>query len=135
MICPSSSPFLLLLPSDKADPPVADPPGKDNPDNEESDTGGSGGGGGGIGSASETLDRGGTFVSGFLPTAPTSTIGEAGNSVKKNLPASVAKSLPNTGGGGWTFVLLLVAAGLIAGAFLARSIVRRTTSVRRTAQQ
>jgi hypothetical protein len=125
--------------------PVVDPPGKDNPDNEQSDTSGSGGSsggssgggsgdGGGIGgSASETIDRGGTFVSSFVPTALTSTIGEAGNSVKENLPAAVAKSLPNTGGG-WTF-LILVAAGLIAGAFLIRSIAaRHSANSTRTAQ-
>lgn len=122
------------------DTPPEDTPPPDNidPRNEESDTGGSGGssggssGGGPIGSASETIDRGGTFVSSFLPTTLTSTIGDVGNSMKKNLPAPVAKSLPNTGGG-WSF-LALVAAGLIAGGFLIRTMVRRTTSVSRTAQ-
>ena len=135
---------------DPGDNPVAGPPPEDTPPedtpppdnidprNEESDTGESGGssggssGGGPIGSASETIDRGGTFVSSFLPTTLTSTIGDVGNSMKKNLPAPVAKSLPNTGGG-WSF-LALVAAGLIAGGFLIRTIVRRTTSVTRTAQ-
>lgn len=136
-LCSDDLPILEPDSPDKADPVVD--PGKDNSDNEESDTSGSGGssGGGssgGIGSGSETIDRGGTFVSSFLPANLTSTIGEAGNSVKENLPAPVAKSLPNTGGG-WSFLILLVAAGLIAGAFLIRSIVRRTTSVTRTAQQ
>ena len=130
------------------EPPVADPPddkdpvvdpGKDDADNEESDTsgpggssGGGSGGGSGSGSVSETVDRGGTLVSSFVPTALTNMIGEAGNSMKENLPASVAKSLPNTGGG-WSF-LLLVAVGLIAGGFLIRSIASRTSSVTRTAQ-
>ena len=58
--------------------------------------------------------------------------GDAGNAVKKNLPAPVAKSLPNTGGG-W-FFLILIGAALIVGGFAIRTIVRRTTSVRRTAQ-
>lgn len=119
-------------PPDNNDP-VTDPPGNNDPGNEESDTSGSGGSsGGGIGSASETIDRGETFVSSFLPTALTNTMGDVGNSVKKNLPAPVAKSLPNSGGG-W-FFLVLVGAAVIAGGFAIRSIVRHTTSVTRTAQ-
>jgi LPXTG-motif cell wall-anchored protein len=126
-------------PPEDTPPENTPPPDKKDPRNEESDTSGSGGssdggsGGSPIGSASEIVDRGGTFMSSFLPTALTSTIGEAGNSVKENLPAAVAKSLPNTGGG-WS-LLIVVAAGLIAGAFLIRSIVRRMSSVTRTAQQ
>jgi LPXTG-motif cell wall-anchored protein len=126
-------------PPEDTPPEDTPPPDKDDPGNEESDTSGSAGGSSGgssggvfIGTASETVDRGGTFVSSFLPTTLTSTMGEAGNSMKKNLPAPVAKSLPNTGGG-WSF-LVLVAAGLIAGGFLIRTIVRRTSSVSRTAQ-
>jgi len=72
-------------------------------------------------------------VSSFLPTTLTSTIGEAGNSMKKNLPAPVAKSLPNTGGG-WSF-LILVAAGLTAGGLVIRSMGRRTNGVTRTTHQ
>jgi hypothetical protein len=121
-------------PPENTPPENTPPPDKKDPPNEESDTSGSGGssGGGPISSASEIVDRGGTFVSSFLPTTLTSTMGEAGNSMKKNLPAPVAKSLPNTGGG-WSF-LVLVAGGVIAGGFLIRSIVRRTSSVTRTAQ-
>jgi hypothetical protein len=135
---PGDSPVAEPPPPEDTPPEDTPPPGNTDPRNEESDTGGSGGssggssGGGPIGSASETIDRGGTFVSSFLPTTLTSTIGDVGNSMKKNLPAPVAKSLPNTGGG-W-FFLALVAAGLIAGGFLIRSIVRRTSSVTRTAQ-
>jgi LPXTG-motif cell wall-anchored protein len=127
-------------PPEDTPPEDTPPPDKDDPGNEESDTsgsaggssGGSSGGGGFIGTASETVDRGGTFMSSFLPTTLTSTMGDVGNSMKKNLPAPVAKSLPNTGSG-WSF-LVLVAVGLIAGGFLIRSIARRTTSVTRTAQ-
>ena len=133
------------------DPPVTDPPSKEESDKEdpakdESDTNGSGGnssgssnggsnGGsaGSVSSASQTIDLGGTFVSGFLPYTLTSTIGDVGNSAKKNLPAPLAKSLPNTGGG-WTF-LVVVGAALIAVGLVLRSIVRRTTSITRTAQQ
>ncbi len=95
-------------------------------------TGGGGSSGGSVSSASQTIDRGGTFVSSFLPYALTTKMGEAGSPVKKNLPAPVAKSLPNTGGG-WSF-LVLTAAALIAGGFAIRTLVRRTTSVTRTAQ-
>jgi len=133
-------------PPDKEDP-VTDPPGKEESDKEdpakdESDTIGSGGnssgssnGGsaGSVSSASRTIDLGGTFVSGFLPYTLTSTIGDVGNSAKKNLPAPVAKSLPNTSGG-WSF-LVLVGAALIAVGLVLRSIVRRTTSITRTSQQ
>jgi LPXTG-motif cell wall-anchored protein len=71
-------------------------------------------------------------VSSYLPYALTTKVGEAGSTLKKNLPASVAKSLPNTGGG-WSF-LVLVGAGLIGGGLAIRTIARRTTSVTNTAQ-
>jgi LPXTG-motif cell wall-anchored protein len=71
-------------------------------------------------------------VSSFLPYALTSKMGDTGSAVKKNLPAPVAKSLPNTGGG-WSF-LVLIGAALIAGGFAIRTIVRRTTRVTGTAQ-
>jgi LPXTG-motif cell wall-anchored protein len=141
-------------PPDKEDP-VTNPPDKEDPvKDEQPDTdGGSGGNsnggsggtgsssgsatsggssGGGVSSAGQTIDRGGTFVSSFLPYALTSKMGDAGSAVKKNLPAPVAKSLPNTGGG-WSF-LVLIGAALIAGGFAIRIIVRRTTSVTGTAQ-
>jgi hypothetical protein len=91
---------------DPGDNPVAGPPPEDTPPedtpppdnidprNEESDTGKSGGssggnsGGGPIGSASETIDRGGTFVSSFLPTTLTSTIGDVGNFYEEESPRS-----------------------------------------------
>jgi hypothetical protein len=111
--------------------PVTNPPDNQGPVNDKPQTGNISGGS--TSSASETLDSGGTLVSSILPTTLTSTIGEAGNSVKKNLPAPVAKSLPNTGGG-WSF-LVFAAAALIAGSFVIKSIVRRaTTSDTRTAQ-
>lgn len=113
--------------------PVAEPPTNNDPGNEESGTSGSGGSSGGISSVSETIDHGGTFVSGFLPTALTDTMDDVGDSVKKNLPAPVAESLPDSGGG-WAF-LVLVAAAVIAVGFAIRSMVRRSTSVTRTAQQ
>jgi LPXTG-motif cell wall-anchored protein len=141
-------------PPDKEDP-VTDPPDKEDPDKDEqpdtdggsggNSSGGSGGtgsssgsatgggsSGGSVSSASQTIDRGGTFVSSFLPSSLTSKMGDAGSAVKKNLPAPVAKSLPNTGGG-WSF-LVLIGAAMIAGGFAIRTIVRRTTSVTRTAQ-
>jgi LPXTG-motif cell wall-anchored protein len=147
----------VLDPGEGEDPVVTDPPDKEDPDKDEqpSTDGGSGGGnssggnlsgtgstsgsasGGGssggssVSSASQTIDRGGTFVSGFLPHALTTKMGDAGSAVKKNLPAPVAKSLPNTGGG-WSF-LVLIGAALIAGGFAVRTIMRRTTSVTRTA--
>ncbi len=95
-------------------------------------TGGGGSSGGSVSSASQTIDRGGNFVSSFLPYALTTKMGDAGSAVKKNLPALVAKSLPNTGGG-WSF-LILVGSALIAGGFAIRTIVRRKTSVTGTAQ-
>ena len=71
-------------------------------------------------------------MSGFLPYALTTKMGDAGSAVKKNLPAPVAKSLPDTGGG-WSF-LILIGAALIASGLAIRTLVRRTTSVTRTAQ-
>ena len=125
-------------PPDKEEDPVTNPPDKEeDPDKDEHpDTdGGSGGGGssgGSVSSASQTIDRGGNFVSSFLPYTLTTKMGDAGSAVKKNLPAPVAKSLPNTGGG-WSF-LILVGSALIAGGFAIRTIVRRKTSVTSTAQ-
>jgi LPXTG-motif cell wall-anchored protein len=141
-------------PPDEEEDPVADPSDKEeDPDKDEqpgtdggsggnssggsggssgSATTGGGGSGGSVSSASQTIDSGGTYVSSFLPYAFTTKMGDAGNAAKKNLPASVAKSLPNTGGG-WSF-LVLIGAALIAGGFVIRTIVRRTTSVTRTAQ-
>ena len=140
-------------PPDKEEDPVTDPPDKEDPDKDEQpdtdggsgatpsggsgSTGGSaatGGGGSSVGSvssASQTIDRGGTLVSSFLPYALTTTMADAGSAVKKNLPAPVAKSLPNTGGG-WS-VLVLIGAALIASGLAIRTLVRRTTSVTRTA--
>jgi LPXTG-motif cell wall-anchored protein len=142
-------------PPDKEDP-VSDPPDKEDPDKDEqpdtnggsggnssggsggtgnssgsATTGGGGSSGGSVSSASQTIDRGGTFVSSFLPSSLTTKMGDAGSAVKKNLPAPVAKSLPNTGGG-WSF-LVLIGAALIAGGFAVRTVMRRTTSVTRTA--
>ena len=133
--------------------PVTDPPDKEEgPDKDEqpntdggsgggnssggssgsATTGGGGSSGGSVSSASQTIDRGGNFVSSFLPYTLTTKMGDAGSAVKKNLPAPVAKSLPNTGGG-WSF-LILVGSALIAGGFAIRTLVRRKTSVTSTAQ-
>jgi LPXTG-motif cell wall-anchored protein len=142
-------------PPDKEEDPVTDSPDKEDPDKDEQpDTNGGSGGnssggssgtgsssgpatgggssGGSVSSASQTIDRGGNFVSSFLPYTLTNKMGDAGSAVKKNLPAPVAKSLPNTGGG-WSF-LVLAAAALLAGGFAIRTIARRTSSVTRTAQ-
>ncbi len=111
-------------------------PSGGNPSGTGSTSSGSASGGGSSGvsvsSASQTIDRGGTFVNSFLPHALTTKMADAGSAVKKNLPAPVAKSLPNTGGG-WSF-LILVGSALIAGGFAIRTIVRRKTSVTSTAQ-
>jgi LPXTG-motif cell wall-anchored protein len=143
VVDPVADPPLAPVADPGNDNPVTDPPDKEDPVTDPppdtSGTGGNSGGGsatggssgGGINSASGTFDRGGTFVSSFLPNTFTSTIGEAGNSMKKNLPASVAKSLPNTGGG-WSF-LAVVGAALIAGGFVLRSIAKRITGATPTA--
>ena len=65
------------------------------------------------------LDRGGVFVSNFLPYEFTSVVEDAGYSLKSYLPAPVAKTLPNTGGG-WTFLALAGGALLLTGRFLIR---------------
>jgi hypothetical protein len=87
---PPPSPPPEDTPPEDTPPENTPPPDKDDPGNEESDTsgsaggssGGSSGGGGFIGTASETVDRGGIFMSNFLPTTLTSTIGDAGNAVR-----------------------------------------------------
>jgi LPXTG-motif cell wall-anchored protein len=147
----------VLDPGEDEDPVVTDPPDKEDPDKDEqpdtdggsggnssggsggtgnssgsATTGGGGSSGGSVSSASQTIDRGGAFVSSILPYSLTTKMGDAGSAVKKNLPAPVAKSLPNTGGG-WSF-LVLIGAALIAGGFAIRAMVRHTTSVTRTAQ-
>jgi hypothetical protein len=90
--------------------------------------GGSGGGyGGGSGGTSDgvggVIDGGGVFVSNILPSDFTSAVGDGGNSVKQNLPALVAKTLPNTGGG-WVTLALAGGALLLAGGFLKRGFSR-----------
>ena len=144
-------------PPDKGNP-VTDTPDKEDPDKDEqpgtdgssgnnssggsggtggsssgsATTGGGGSSGGSVSSASQTIDRGGTLVSSFLPHALTTKMADAGSAVKKNLPAPVAKSLPDTGGG-WSF-LILIGAALIASGLAIRTLVRHTTRVTRTAQ-
>ena len=132
-------------PENEEEPVVTDPPKNEDPNQDEQPNTGGGGSGGGTGggssgpatsgggssggsvsSASQTIDRGGNFVSSILPYTLTTKIGDAGSAVKKNLPTPVAKSLPNTGGG-WSF-LVLVGSALIAGGFAIRTIVRRKTS-------
>ncbi len=71
----------------------------------------------------EILDRGGLFVSNFLPYEFTNVVEDAGYSLKSNLPAPVAKTLPNTGGG-WTFLALGGGALLLTGRFLIRRFSR-----------
>ena len=111
--------------------PPADPPANPNPPANTDEGGGSNAGssvGGSYGteSVNGTFDRGGVFISELLPNTFTSTLSDTGNSVKKNLPASVSKSLPNTGSG-WS--LLLLAAGvLVAGGVVLRKIAKRRTT-------
>ena len=113
--------------------PPADPPANPNPPANTNGGGGSNAGssvGGSYGteSVNGTFDRGGVFLSELLPNTFTSTLSDTGNSVKKNLPASVSKSLPNTGSG-WS-LLLLAAGALVAGGVVLRKIAkRRTTNV------
>jgi LPXTG-motif cell wall-anchored protein len=131
------------------DTPPASPPANPNPpDNTEVGGGSNAGGSSNIGSSSNVgsavsgnygtessgsgiFDRGGVFVSDLLPSTFTSTLNDSGNSVKKNLPASVANSLPDTGGG-WSF-LLLAAGALVAGGVVFWRMARRTTSVTHSA--
>lgn len=80
---------------------------------------GSGGYGGDDGYGGGIVYRGVTYINGFLPSTFTTTVENAGNSVKSNLPAPVAKTLPNTGGG-WTSLALAGGALLLAGRFLVR---------------
>ena len=65
------------------------------------------------------LDRGGVFVSNFLPYEFTSVVEDAGYSLKSDLPSPVAETLPNTGGG-WTFLALAGGALFLTGRFLIR---------------
>jgi LPXTG-motif cell wall-anchored protein len=58
-------------------------------------------------------------VSHFLPYEFTSVVEDAGYSLKSDLPAPVAETLPNTGGG-WTFLALGGGALLLTGRFLIR---------------
>ena len=53
----------------------------------------------------------------------TSVVEDAGYSLKSDLPALVAKTLPNTGGG-WTFLALAGGALLLTGRFLIRRFSR-----------
>ena len=109
--------------------PPADPPANPPANTDEgggSNAGSSVGGSYGTESVSGTFDRGGVFISELLPNTFTSTLSDTGNSVKKNLPASVSKSLPNTGSG-WS--LLLLAAGmLVAGGVVLWKIAKRRTT-------
>ncbi len=113
-----------------ADPPAnppADPPANTQ-EGGGSNAGSSVGGSYGTEAVSGTFDRGGVFISELLPNTFTSTLSDAGDSVKKNLPDSVSKSLPNTGSG-WS-LLLLAAGALVAGGVVLRKIAkRRTTNV------
>ncbi len=120
-------------PTDPPANPPADPnaPGDTNEGRGSNAAGSAVGGSYGTESDSGTFDRGGAFISDLLPNAFTSTLSDTGNSVKENLPASVAKSLPISGGG-WTFLALVVAA-LIAGGLVVRSLFRRAARVTRSA--
>jgi len=60
------------------------------------------------------------FVSNFLPSGFTSVVEDAGYSLKSDLPAPVAKTLPNTGGG---WVTLALAGGALY--FIGRFLIRR----------
>jgi hypothetical protein len=64
------------------------------------------------------------FLSTVLPYNVTSAVGDAGNSVKKNVPAPVAKTLPNTGGG-WGTLALAGGALFFIGRFLIRRFASR----------
>lgn len=70
-------------------------------------------------------------MSNYLPTVSANTTGDVGKLVKKDVPASVAKSLPDSGEG-WFFLVLVVVAA-VAGGFAIMSVVYRRTSVTRTA--
>lgn len=136
-------------PASPPDNPPASPPANPNPpDNTEVGGGSNAGGSSNIGSSSNVgsavsgnygtessgsgiFDRGGVFVSDLLPSTFTSTLNDSGNSVKKNLPASVANSLPDTGSG-WS-ILLLATGALVAGGVVLWRMARRTTSVTHSA--
>jgi hypothetical protein len=74
-------------------------------------------------SSSAILDRGGVFLSTILPSGFTSVVEDSGNSLKSDLPAPVAKTLPNTGGG---WVTLALAGGALY--FIGRFLIRRFAS-------
>jgi hypothetical protein len=69
------------------------------------------------------MDSEGVFVSNFLPSSVSSGVANAGESLKSNLPASAAKSLPDTGGG-WVTLGLVGGALFFAGRFLIRRFAR-----------
>ena len=146
---PTADPPPDTPPASPPDNPPASPPANPNPpDNTEVGGGSNAGGSSNIGSSSNVgsavsgnygtessgsgiFDRGGVFVSDLLPSTFTSTLNDSGNTVKKNLPASVANSLPDSGGG-WSF-LLLVAGALVAGGVVFWRTARRTTSATHSA--
>lgn len=122
------------------DPNPGDPtPGDPNPPGDTNEGGGSNagssddsGGYGNTGTVGGTFDRGGVFISGLLPNSFTSMLGDVGNSVKDNLPAAIAKNVPNTDGG-WS-LLALVVASLATGGLVLRSAAKRISRATRTAQ-
>jgi LPXTG-motif cell wall-anchored protein len=101
--------------------------GNDDKDTGNNGTGGgygsggsnSGGGYGGDGYGGGIVYRGTTYINSFLPSGFATRMENAGNAVKSSLPAPVAKTLPNTGGG-WTSLALAGGALLLAGRFLIR---------------
>ena len=131
----------VLDPTNPPEPPkpeeckygqVKDKDGKCTNGNEDKDTGNNGTGGGygsggsnsggvygGDGYGGGIVYRGTTYINSFLPSGFATRMENAGNAVKSSLPAPVAKTLPNTGGG-WTSLALAGGALLLAGRFLIR---------------